>query len=160
MFPSQSICSFQTTPHHSTGPNPKPFVCSLAFPHSLFVCPFPYFSVVLLSNFFSCLLSYYPWQFFLSFYHLNHGRCPFRLSDFTGCLCLRLHSGLRRPSQYSTQALGCNKQTIETTGVTKHWRSGFHPKCSVSACDQMVQYDHHLWKRLKSSVRLWNWVCY
>lgn len=40
LFLSQSLSSFQTTPHHGTGPNPKAFVCSLAFPLSLFVYPF------------------------------------------------------------------------------------------------------------------------
>ena len=47
-FLSHSLSSFQTTPRHGTGPNPRAFVCSLAFPLSLSVStPFLYPSVLL-----------------------------------------------------------------------------------------------------------------
>lgn len=39
---SRSLSSFQTTPLHGKGPNPKSFVCVLAFPYSLYVYPLFY----------------------------------------------------------------------------------------------------------------------
>lgn len=148
--------SLLSKPHPTTAqaqtPNP---LCVPSLSLILFLSTIPLFlSGSLKWIFVSPLLSYYHLLFFLSFYRLNHRHFPFRLSDFAGCLCLWLHSGPRRPSQYSTQALGCNKQTIATSGVAKHWRSGFLSKLSLTACDQTVQYDHHLWKLLKCKVRL------
>lgn len=53
VFPCQSLSSFQTTPHHGTGPNQKP-LCVL--PHFLSFLspssPFCLFSVVLFSDVF------------------------------------------------------------------------------------------------------------
>lgn len=122
MFFSQSLSSFQTTPHHGTGPNPKAFVRSLAFP--LFLSVYPIFSLsqwlflVSLSPFLSYNLQLFSLSlvsFFLFFLlSSSHTHSPFLLPDFTGCLCFWLQSDIRCPSQYSTQALGCNKQTIAT----------------------------------------------
>ena len=157
MFPSKSLSSFQTTPHHGTGPNPEP-LCAPSF--SLFLLlsnPFFSFSAVLFSDvflFFSFIIFCFS-LFFCSCHTHKHIRThgPYSIVwlqwlFFSLLASFSLALGVHLSIQH--RCLAVTNQLTQPQDFAKCWYWFSVQPVSLSVIKQWVLSEHHLRKPLES----------